>query len=322
MRALQPAQRLFHVNICRGLDKVLRACFNCGVDSLVLSFEHKEVFVNSKSPKLIVDDLKIGHWTKRAGFALACDGLSFEVAQNEFVAIVGPSGCGKTTFLSALAGLIPVLEGWFELDGKSITGPAPDRSLVFQGASLFPWKNVTENVEFGLKAQKRLDSAGRARVNELINLVGLGGAEGKFPRELSGGMSQRVNLARALATDPGLLLLDEPFASLDAQTREVMQEELVRVWQADGMGQGKTAVFVTHDVPEAVFLADRVFVFSAGPAHLVEIVDVKIPRPRDASAKHSPEFKEISDYVRSLVMSQSPRNREMENNDRNAAVAV
>ena len=277
----------------------------------------KQVSVNDMNPKVLVDDLKIGHWSKRSGFSLACDGLNLNIAQDEFIAIVGPSGCGKTTFLFALAGLIPVVSGRLELNGKQIDGPAADRSLVFQQASLFPWKNVMTNIEFGLRAQGRIDDAGRERVRELAELVGLKGAEGKYPRELSGGMSQRVNLARALATNPDLLLLDEPFSALDAQTREVMQAELTRIWQADGAK--KTAVFVTHDVPEAVFLADRIFVFSAGPAHLVEVVDVNLPRPRDPGIKRSPEFQEINDYVLDLVMSQSQPDQRKNDNDSNSA---
>jgi NitT/TauT family transport system ATP-binding protein len=278
--------------------------------------------VNHSSRKLLVDDVRLGHWSRRTGaFVLACDGLSFDVAENEFIAIVGPSGCGKTTFLSALAGLVPVAAGRLELGGRPITGPAPDRSLVFQQASLFPWRTVAANIEFGLKAQRRLDARGRARVAELVDLVGLRGKEHAYPRELSGGMSQRVNLARALATDPDLLLLDEPFSALDAQTREVMQEELTRIWQADGRSTGKTAVFVTHDVPEAVFLADRVVVFSKGPACLVEIVPVELPRPRHAAVKRSAAFQKTSDHILSLVMSQHPAGRRTDNHDSNAPVA-
>jgi NitT/TauT family transport system ATP-binding protein len=277
--------------------------------------------VNLARPKLVIEDLRLGHWSRRGGsFALACDGLSFEVAENEFIAIVGPSGCGKTTFLTALAGLTPVASGRLELNDAQIAGPAPDRSLVFQQASLFPWRDVKANIEFGLKAQGRLDGKGRERVAELVSLVGLAGKEGKYPRELSGGMSQRVNLARALATDPDLLLLDEPFSALDAQTRELMQEELTRVWQADGAGSGKTAVFVTHDVPEAVFLADRVVVFSSGPARLVEIVEVDLPRPRTAELKRSARFQQISDHILSLVMSQSQPGRRPEYDDDDAVV--
>jgi NitT/TauT family transport system ATP-binding protein len=206
---------------------------------------------------------------------------------------------------NSLAIGIPVASGAMTLNGHPINRPGPDRSLVFQQASLFPWRNVTANISFGLEAQGRLDEHGRRRVEELVTLVGLGGKGDKYPRELSGGMSQRVNLARALATDPDLLLLDEPFAALDAQTREVMQEELTRVWQADAAGEGKTAIFITHDVPEAVFLADRVLVFSAAPAHLVESVTIDLPRPRNRDTKRSPEFDALSQRILDLVMQQS-----------------
>jgi NitT/TauT family transport system ATP-binding protein len=280
--------------------------------------------------KLQVRDVCIGYRERRTGsFFAAVQDLGFEIYDNEFIAIVGPSGCGKTTFLSAVAGLLPVEYGTLELNGTPITGPGRDRSLVFQQASLFPWRNVTANIAYGLEAQGRLDAQGKQRVAELVRLVGLDGKEGNYPRELSGGMSQRVNLARALATDPDLLLLDEPFAALDAQTREVMQEELTRVWQADQRDPhrhrgnpresavsapparearsegGKTALFITHDVPEAVFLADRVLVFSASPGQLVESVRIDLPRPRDREVKRSPEFAELSDRLLDLVMRQS-----------------
>jgi NitT/TauT family transport system ATP-binding protein len=273
-------------------------------------------------PKLLVEDLSLGHWSKqRRAFEPATDNLGFTVADNEFVAIVGPSGCGKTTFLTALAGLKEIASGRLELNGHQIAGPAPDRSLVFQQASLFPWRTVTANVEFGLKAQRRLDDRTRGRVAELIDLVGLAGQAHKYPRELSGGMSQRVNLARALATDPDLLLLDEPFSALDAQTREVMQEELTRIWQADSVSAGKTAVFVTHDVAEAVFLADRVLVFSAGPAHLVEAVDIDLDRPRRSELKRTPRFSELTTYILDLVMSQSESGRRISIRADDASVA-
>jgi ABC-type nitrate/sulfonate/bicarbonate transport system ATPase subunit len=273
-------------------------------------------------PKLLVGNLSLGHWSKRSNaFEPATDNLGFTISDNEFVAIVGPSGCGKTTFLTALAGLMPIASGRLELNGQQIAGPAPDRSLVFQQASLFPWRTVTANVEFGLRVQRRLDDTNRRRVAELIELVGLAGRADKYPRELSGGMSQRVNLARALATDPDLLLLDEPFSALDAQTREVMQEELTRIWQADGVSEGKTAVFVTHDVAEAVFLADRVLVFSAGPAHLVEAVDIDLDRPRRSELKRTPRFLELTDYIVALVMSQSQPGGRTSSRDDNASVA-
>jgi NitT/TauT family transport system ATP-binding protein len=262
--------------------------------------------VNANQSKLVVEDLRLGHRSRLNGkFTTACEDLSFDVQEGEFVAIVGPSGCGKTTFLTAVAGLMPVASGRLELDGRQLRGPGRDRSLVFQHASLFPWRNVTGNVSFPLQAQKRNDEKGKERVRQLLELVGLGDNGNTYPRELSGGMMQRVNLARALVTDPELLLLDEPFAALDAQTREVMQSELTRIWQADEVSSGKTAVFITHDVPEAVFLADRVIVFSRGPAHLVESVPVDLGRPRTREVKRTPEFLAITDHILDLVMQQS-----------------
>jgi NitT/TauT family transport system ATP-binding protein len=273
-------------------------------------------------PKLRVRDVEIGHRSgRKSTYALAVDGLSFDVAANEFIAVVGPSGCGKTTFLTAVAGLTPIGAGELTLDDHQISGPGRDRSLVFQQASLFPWRNVVQNIEFGLKAHGRLDDAGRRRVAELVDLVGLGGKGDKYPRELSGGMSQRVNLARALATDPELILLDEPFAALDAQTREVMQEELTRIWQADSANVGKTAMFITHDVPEAVFLADRVLVLSRGPAHLVADIRIDLPRPRLPAVKRTPEFLALSDQIVDLVMQQSQPGRKVTPDDRATVVA-
>jgi NitT/TauT family transport system ATP-binding protein len=258
---------------------------------------------------LEVERLDLGYRSRREGtFAYACRDLTFEVRRGEFVAVVGPSGCGKTTFLEAVAGLNPVIGGTLALDGKPISGPAQERSLVFQQASLFPWRTVRDNVVFGLEAQHKLTAETRRRVEDLIALVGLAGREDAYPGELSGGMMQRVNLARALATDPKLLLLDEPFSALDAQTRETLQEELTRIWQSTEMSDGKTAVFITHDVPEAVFLADRVVVFSAGPAQVAEIVDIDLPRPRDPKVKRSDAFLGHVDHILGLVMShQSPQ---------------
>jgi NitT/TauT family transport system ATP-binding protein len=247
---------------------------------------------------LQVEHVYLGHPSSRTGdLVLAVRDIDFTVAQGEFVVIVGPSGCGKTTLLEALAGLVPVYDGTVRLAGTVLRGPGTDRSLVFQNPSLYPWRNVVANVEFGLQAQRRLNAPGRARARELIRLVGLDSARQKYPHELSGGMKQRVNLARALVTDPSLLLLDEPFGALDAQTREVMQNELVRVWQAEGAAEKRTAVFVTHDVAEAVFLADRVLVFSSAPARIQADIRIDAPRPRRAEWKRSAEFVEIGDQI-------------------------
>jgi NitT/TauT family transport system ATP-binding protein len=255
-------------------------------------------------PAICLDarDLLLGHKARRGGaFSTACLDLNLQIHDEEFVVIVGPSGCGKTTFLEAVAGLVPVAGGALELAGRSITGPGPERSLVFQHASLYPWRTVLDNVLFGPQVQGRLTAETRKRAEELLDVVGLAKVAKKYPHELSGGMKQRVNLARALATDPTLLLLDEPFGALDAQTRETLQDELLRIWQAGAVGTKKTAMFVTHDVNEAVLLADRVLVFSPSPAHVALEVVIDVPRPRDAAWRRSAEFLAYGDKILSAL---------------------
>jgi NitT/TauT family transport system ATP-binding protein len=225
---------------------------------------------------------------------LAVDGLDLSIAAGEFVVIIGPSGCGKTTFLNAVAGLQPIARGTLQVDGHDVTGPGPDRAMVFQHASLLPWRSVLDNVLFGVEMrQKRIRPEARESAHGLIEMVGLRGFEDAYPSELSGGMQQRVNLARALAVDPQLILLDEPFGALDAQTREVMQSELTRIWAESR----KTALFITHDIQEAVFLADKVVVLSTRPGHVREIVPIDLPRPRELSLKRSQAFLEYQDYL-------------------------
>src|SRR5512132_4322312 len=240
--------------------------------------------------KLEARDVVIHHRRQRYGdMLLAVDHVSLEIGEGEFVAIVGPSGCGKTTFLNALDGLLPLTSGTLAIDGRTITGPGHDRGMVFQQPSLLPWRTVLANVSYGLEIQRLPRAEARAQAQRFVDLVGLNGFEESFPLELSGGMQQRVNLARALAVDPDVLLLDEPFASLDAQTRETMQHELLRVWNQTR----KTAIFITHDIVEAVYLADRVFVFTARPGKVKEVVDVDLPRPRGLRVKLDPSFLEI-----------------------------
>jgi NitT/TauT family transport system ATP-binding protein len=240
-------------------------------------------------------------------FTVAVAAMNLEIQRGEFAVIVGPSGCGKSTFLEAVAGLVPVNGGELTFGGQPILGPDKQRSLVFQQASLFPWRNVRENVAYGLLAQRRHAKEDRERVEHLIDLVGLREHAAKVPQELSGGMRQRVNLARALATDPDLLLLDEPFGALDAMTRSTLQEELLQIWQSDdGRGEGKTALFITHDVAESVLLADRVFVFSRAPAHVAHEVKIDVPRPRDASWKRSAQFTEYCDELLEALQGGNP----------------
>jgi NitT/TauT family transport system ATP-binding protein len=243
-------------------------------------------------------DLQLGHRSKRgAAFTLACHDLNLEIFEHEFVVIVGPSGCGKTTFLEAVAGLVPVAGGQLTLHGEPIKGPGPERSLVFQNASLFPWRTVLNNVLFGPQVQRKMTPEVKQRAKDLLEVAGLTKVADKYPHELSGGMRQRANLARALATDPDLILLDEPFGALDAQNREVLQDELLRIWQADSPESRKTALFITHDVNEAVLLADRVLVFSSSPAHVAQVITIDAPRPRSADWRRSSEFLAYGDQV-------------------------
>lgn len=237
--------------------------------------------------KLEARDVVIHHRRQRYGdMLLAVDRVSMEIGEGEFLAIVGPSGCGKTTFLNAIDGLLPITSGTLSLDGRPIAGPGHDRALVFQQPSLLPWRTVMGNVAYGLELQGVAKTEARERAHRYVQLVGLRGFEESYPLELSGGMQQRVNLARALAVDPEVLLLDEPFAALDAQTRETMQHELLRVWNETR----KTAVFITHDIVEAVYLADRVIVFTGRPGRVKEVVRIDLERPRDLRIKLDPRF--------------------------------
>lgn len=223
--------------------------------------------------------------------------ITVSIEEGEFVSIVGASGCGKTTFLRILDGLIEPTSGEIYLDGKPVTRPGPDRGFVFQSDSLFPWRTVLDNVVFGLEVQGRSRKEARERAMEFIRLVGLAGFEKNYPHELSGGMRQRANLARALTVNPELLLMDEPFAALDAQTREIMQQELLRIWNADR----KTVIFITHQIDEAIFLADRVVVMTARPGRIKAIFDIDIPRPRTLHVKREPHFLKLLDEVWTLI---------------------
>ena len=210
------------------------------------------------------------------GEMMALEDVNIEVKPNEFLCIIGPSGCGKTTLLRMIAGLDYPSSGEIILDGKEVKGPSPDRGMVFQEFSLFQWRTVIKNVTFGLEIME-VDKQEQYKIAErYIELVGLTGFENRYPHELSGGMKQRVAIARALATDPAILLMDEPFGSVDAQTRNILQEELLEIWKRTK----KTVLFVTHSVDEAVYLADRVAVMSARPSRIIECMDIGISRPR------------------------------------------
>src|SRR5438128_4333685 len=224
--------------------------------------------------------------------------IDLDVHEGELVCIVGPSGCGKTTLLNAVDGLIRVTAGRILVDGREVAGPGPDRAMVFQHDSLFPWRTVAANVSYGLDLQGKLSPAQRReRARALVELVGLTGFAEHYPHELSGGMRQRVNIARALVMEPQLLLLDEPFAALDAQTREFMQVELLKI-----LARAKTtAVFITHQISEAVFLANRVVVMSARPARIKEIIDIDLPPVRTLAMKHEPSFLALEQRIWRLI---------------------
>ena len=211
---------------------------------------------------------------------VALDGIDLDIADDEFLTILGPSGCGKTTLLNIVAGFEQATSGDVRLDGEPIRAPGPDRGVVFQEYALFPWLTVAQNIEFGLRERRVRKAERMARVHRQIASVGLTGFEKRYPQELSGGMRQRVALGRVLANDPKILLMDEPFAALDAQTRTLMQEELLRVWSAER----RTALFITHNIEEAILLGDRVVVMTARPGRIKEIVAVDLPRPRDVTA--------------------------------------
>src|SRR5688572_8274790 len=219
----------------------------------------------------------------------ALNDFNLEVAQGEFVSIVGPSGCGKSTFLNVLLGLIKPDAGEMQLNGTRITGPSQERAMVFQEFGLLPWRTVTGNVELGLELKRVSAEQRSVRAKELIKLVGLNGFENHYPHELSGGMKQRVGLARALATEPDVLLMDEPFAALDAQTRDLMQAELLQIWERTR----KTVLFVTHSIEEAAYLSDRVIVMTARPGRTKGVLKIQLPRPRDYEMRLTPEFNEI-----------------------------
>jgi NitT/TauT family transport system ATP-binding protein len=241
--------------------------------------------------------LQIRNLGKAFGELQALQAIDLAVERGEFISVVGPSGCGKTTFLRIVAGLEPATSGEVLLDGRALRGPGGDRGFVFQNDSLLPWRTVFANAIIGREIAGRVGQAERQRTMKLLKLVGLEGFEHYHPRQLSGGMRQRVNLARALAIDPEILLMDEPFSSLDAQTREIMQTELMRIWE-EGR---KTVLFVTHQIDEAVFLSDRVLVFARRPGRLLESVAIVLPRPRSLAIKRTAEFVRYVDHIWRLI---------------------
>ena len=229
----------------------------------------------------------------RKGDFLALDTVNLDVEKNEFICVVGPSGCGKTTLLNIIAGLIPASTGEVLVKGERVDGPGKGKGVVFQQYALYPWLTVQKNVEFGLKMhgvgkEKRAEIAAK-----YINMVGLSRFASSYPKELSGGMKQRVAIARAYSTNPDVLLMDEPFGALDAQTRAQLQENLLKTWEAEK----KTCFFITHDVDEAVLLATKVIIMSAGPGRIREEVDIDLPYPRTQETKLSARFNELKNDI-------------------------
>jgi NitT/TauT family transport system ATP-binding protein len=245
--------------------------------------------------KLVVEGV-----SKSFAATRAVERIDLSIADNDFLCILGPSGCGKSTLLRIVAGLEAPSTGRVLLDGQAVERPGPDRGMVFQSYTLFPWLTVRQNVLFGTRSREDIADA-------LILRVGLKGFENHYPKQLSGGMQQRTALARALANDPQILLLDEPFGALDNQTRALMQELLLGIWEADR----KTVLFVTHDIEEAIFMANRVAVMSARPGHIKSIVPIALPHPRHYTMKTTPEFSRYKAELTEEIRIESIRTMEM-----------
>ncbi|AGK52569.1 ABC transporter ATP-binding protein [Bacillus sp. 1NLA3E] len=247
----------------------------------------------------------------------ALENINFEVKTGEFMVLVGPSGCGKSTLLDLLGGLTKPTTGKILLDGKQIEGPGLDRGIVFQQYALFPWKTAQENIEFGLEAKGVQKKERSEKARHFLSLVGLGGFENRFPHELSGGMKQRVAIARSLAYDPDVLLMDEPFAALDAQTRETLQSELLRIWEQTK----KTIVFITHGIDEAVYLGQRVAVMTSRPGKIKQIIDIPLEsRTGEEDLRADPEFAKIRHDVWNLLREEVLKAQELERNKRLAVL--
>ena len=243
---------------------------------------------------------------------VAVQSMDLDVFAGEFLCIVGPSGCGKSTVLNMIAGLDRPSNGAIEKDGLPINGPGADRGVMFQDYALFPWRTVEANIGFGLQygpRARQISAAERqARISQLIDTVGLRGSEHKYPHQLSGGMRQRCALARLLANEPDILLMDEPLAALDAQTRTILQGELLRIWgEIRPVEERRTAIFITHGIDEAVFLGDRVVVMSSQPGRVSEIIDIGLPRPRAESVRTDPAFGRLTEKIWGLIRDQAYR---------------
>jgi len=247
---------------------------------------------------IIINKVTVIFSRPSGGELIAVEDFDLKVQKGEFVTIVGPSGCGKSTLLSVVDGLILPISGEVIINGKPVKEPGHDRALVFQEFALLPWRTVEGNVMLGLELHKKHTSSQMKEIAQhYIQMVGLQGFEKHYPHQLSGGMRQRVGIARALAVNPDILLMDEPFAALDAQTREIMSVELLRIWEQDK----KTVLFVTHSIDEAVYLADRIVVMSGRPGRVKEIIPVNLPRPRKLSVKDEHHFVQLRRHIWNLL---------------------
>ena len=267
----------------------------------------------NSTPKLRLRDVSREFIAPRTGqLTTAVTGVSLEVQNGEFICVVGPSGCGKSTVLNLIAGLDTPTEGTIEANGAPIRGPGADRGVMFQDYALMPWQTVYDNVGFGLRygtpGEGLSASEREQRIRHFIDLVRLNGSEKKYPHQLSGGMRQRVALARLLANGPDILLMDEPLGALDAQTRLILQVELLRIWGETGAReQRKTAMFITHDIEEAVFLGDRVVVMSTHPGRVKAVIDIDLPRPRNEQIRSDPRFGQLAGQIWGLIRDEAYR---------------
>ena len=247
---------------------------------------------NDAKVKVRIDNV-VRKFNTRKGEMIALNGVNLDIKENEFICVVGPSGCGKSTLLNIIAGLLEPSSGHVYVDDKVVEGPGPERGVVFQQYALFPWLTVLKNVEFGLNLKGIKGEKAKEEAMKYLKMVDLEQFASSYPKELSGGMKQRVAIARAYAVNPGVLLMDEPFGALDAQTRTQLQSELLNTWEKEK----KTCFFITHDVDEAIILAQKVIIMSARPGRIKEIVDINIPYPRTQETKMTDEFLQLKNYI-------------------------
>jgi NitT/TauT family transport system ATP-binding protein len=253
-------------------------------------------------PHIVLSHVTKRYTTAQRGELLALRDVSFEAGRGEFISIVGPSGCGKSTLLYIVAGLLEASGGSVEVDGKAVDGPSPERGVVLQNFSIFPWRRVADNVVYGPQMRGVSKAERRRLAHKYLELVGLEDFADYYPRELSGGMKQRVAIAQMLACNPGIFLMDEPFGALDALTREVLQDQLLRLWERDR----KTVLFVTHSIDEAVLLSDRVVIMGTRPGRVKQIVPINLPRPRQpAEIRLHPEFGTLRNFIWSSIREES-----------------